>query len=93
MSKPISMRFLPIYKICFQYYTKLEVLIEIHFLEHKVLEFSSVHGYLKHYSRQEFSCSFLPVEPEAVSSLWEATVFDKCIKNVHNFITIIEILT
>ena len=49
----------------------------------------SVHGYLRHYS----SCSLLPVEPEAVSSWWEATVFDKCIKNVKGFITIIEILT
>jgi hypothetical protein len=52
----------------------------------------SVHGYLRHYSRQEFRCSLLPVEPEAVSSLCEATVFDKCIKNANGFITIIEIL-
>jgi len=53
----------------------------------------SVHGYRRHYCRQEFSCSLLPVEPEAVSSLWEATVFDKCNKNVNGFITIIKILT
>jgi hypothetical protein len=30
----------------------------------------------------------LPVEPKAVSSLWEATEFDKCIKNVNGFITL-----
>jgi hypothetical protein len=37
----------------------------------------SVHGYLRHYSRQKFTCSLLTVEPEAVSSLWEATEFGK----------------
>ena len=41
VSKPISTRFFSIYKICFHNYTKLEVLFERHFWEHKVLEFSN----------------------------------------------------
>jgi hypothetical protein len=53
--------------------------IQYYFPMNSLTKQISVHGYLRHYSRQEFTCSLLSVEPEAVSSLWETTEFDKCI--------------
>jgi hypothetical protein len=66
-------------------------------LKAKVLEFSNKTNFSSWLPEalqwQEFTHSLLPVEPEAATSLWEATAFDKCIKNVNGFIIIVEILT